>query len=60
MNKTRFYKYSGNGNDFILINEKDFNWSQEKIEALCHRQFGIGADGVVVVGPAEEADASMR
>ncbi|HLT21834.1 MAG TPA: diaminopimelate epimerase [Bacteriovoracaceae bacterium] len=60
MNKTRFYKYSGNGNDFILIKEKDFNWSQEKIEALCHRQFGIGADGVVVVGVAEGADASMR
>lgn len=60
MNKTPFFKYSGNGNDFILIQEGDFHWNKERIEALCHRRFGIGADGVVVIGKAPGFDASMR
>lgn len=60
MNKIPFYKYSGNGNDFILVQEENFQWDRERIEALCHRQFGIGADGVVVVGKAAGYDATMR
>lgn len=60
MEKTPFYKYSGNGNDFILVKEKDFHWNKDQIEAFCHRQFGIGADGVVVVGEYSEGDASMK
>lgn len=60
MEKIPFYKYSGNGNDFILVEEKHFHWSQEKIEQLCHRHFGIGADGVVVIGKSPDHDASMR
>lgn len=55
-----FTKYSGNGNDFILVEEKDFNWSEQEISALCHRQFGIGADGIVVIGKDPSVDATMR
>lgn len=57
---TPFSKYCGNGNDFILIQEKDFDWDQEKIASLCHRRFGIGADGVVVMGVDPALDATMR
>lgn len=60
MNKTPFFKYSGNGNDFILIQEADFHWDQKRIMDLCHRRFGIGADGVVVIGKEPGFDASMR
>lgn len=60
MKKTPFYKYTGNGNDFILVNEEDFHWSQDEISRLCHRQFGIGADGVLVVGKYQGFDASMK
>lgn len=60
MEKIIFYKYTGNGNDFILVSEEDFHWSKEQIAQLCHRQFGIGADGVIVIGQASGVDASMR
>lgn len=44
-----FAKYHGTGNDFILIDnrEKKFNLTQEQIEKLCHRRYGIGADGLM-------------
>lgn len=53
MNKTLlpFYKYHGAGNDFILLDQRDQELldpaDQPKIEFLCHRHFGIGADGLI-------------
>ncbi|HPE84746.1 MAG TPA: hypothetical protein PLO43_01015 [Chlamydiales bacterium] len=40
-----FEKWQGAGNDFILIDHPAFNpsWTQQ----LCHRRYGIGADGVI-------------
>ena len=44
-------KYSANGNDFILfIAEKKADRSQ-LAKKLCHRQNGVGADGMVVLIP---------
>jgi diaminopimelate epimerase len=49
-------KYSANGNDFIIfIAQKKENRS-ELAAKLCHRQNGIGADGMVVLLPHEEYD----
>lgn len=49
-------KYSGNGNDFvILIAQKSEDRSQLARE-LCHRQSGVGADGLVVVLPHTSYD----
>lgn len=44
-----FTKYSGCGNDFILIDNRVFCLSLKKtvIQRLCHRQLGIGADGLI-------------
>ncbi len=55
-----FYKMSGSGNDFILIDGrtlsiKELNLS-DLAKRLCHRTFGIGADGLIVLDKAEEAD----
>ena len=49
-------KYSANGNDFILfIAQKKANRG-ELAKKLCHRQNGVGADGMVVVLPHEKYD----
>src|SRR3989338_8828324 len=47
-----FYKYHGAWNDFIVIdNRKGFfdDSNLEKIKLLCHRRFGIGADGILLL-----------
>lgn len=54
-----FVKYSGNGNDFIIM-DASVSLSPEIIMRLCDRHFGIGADGVMFLGPSDKADAKMR
>lgn len=55
-------KMHGLGNDFIVWydeqgNDKDFT---ELAKTLCHRQTGIGADGLLIVTPSTVADVKMR
>ncbi len=64
-----FTKVEGLGNDFILLDRTDhaedllaesIEWARAQATALCERRTGIGADGLLVVGPARgEAIASM-
>ncbi|NLT95593.1 MAG: diaminopimelate epimerase [Clostridia bacterium] len=58
-----FTKMHGLGNDFILINaledEKDVDY-YELAPKLCDRNFGIGADGLLIILPSEIADIKMR
>ena len=54
MTKTiKFTKMHGLGNDFIVINNWDLSisLSQEEVIALCDRNFGIGADGLMMLQP---------
>ncbi len=46
-----FYKYQGAGNDFILIDNRAGNVSLtgEQIALMCNRNFGIGADGLMLL-----------
>lgn len=51
-----FYKYSGCGNDFILIDDRQKTAPASlclQICHLCHRRNGIGADGVIVIQKGE-------
>lgn len=56
-----FYKYQGAGNDFILVDNRDgtVRLDTEQIAHLCHRRFGIGADGLMLLQGAEAADFEM-
>ncbi|RRS32337.1 MAG: diaminopimelate epimerase [Epsilonproteobacteria bacterium (ex Lamellibrachia satsuma)] len=49
-------KYSGNGNDFIMFVAKHKADRSELAKKLCHRQNGVGADGLVVLLPHEKYD----
>ncbi|WP_297633451.1 diaminopimelate epimerase [uncultured Clostridium sp.] len=56
-----FTKMHGIGNDFILIedlNEQIKNESELAIK-VCHRRFGIGADGLVLIRKSKECDLQM-
>lgn len=58
-----FAKYHGTGNDFILVDGRKTKFPGHKpslIKQLCHRRFGIGADGLIVLESSESHDFSMR
>ncbi len=59
-----FTKMHGLGNDFIVVNNLEGLYNPlemaEKAPALCHRHFGIGADGLVFLSRSEEAPFRMQ
>ena len=57
----RFTKMQGAGNDFVLVktNNRQRDWSTLAI-AVCDRNYGIGADGLVLLMPSSVADLRMR
>jgi diaminopimelate epimerase len=58
----KFTKFQGAGNDFILIDDRagTFPLNPSYIQHLCHRNFGIGADGLILVQQASDgADVRM-
>jgi len=60
MSKLTFYKMTGSGNDFILIDNrekqvKDYNFA-ELARKLCNRKWGIGADGLIILNKSDKAD----
>lgn len=48
----KFEKWQGCGNDFILVerSELEQHLDPDAVRRLCHRRFGIGADGILVIG----------
>jgi diaminopimelate epimerase len=55
-------KTNGAGNDFVLVDERLAAVADRAAfaRAACDRTEGVGADGVLFVGPSERADARMR
>jgi len=64
MQKIPFYKMSGSGNDFIIIDNRAGAWNQLRtpgfVSAVCRRQISVGADGVIFIERSEHADFSWR
>jgi diaminopimelate epimerase len=61
--KLRFTKMHGAGNDFIVLNGIDQDLSdvtREQWQKIAHRQFGIGADQILLVEKATRPDADFR
>ncbi len=59
----RFQKYHALGNDYIVLDPNEFGCelSEKLIRRICHRNFGVGADGILY-GPTSspEADFAIR
>jgi len=59
--KVSFYKYHGTGNDFIIMDnrQKKKFLKKSSIARLCHRRFGIGADGLMLLQKKKGYDFEM-
>lgn len=60
MKEILFTKMSGAGNDFIVVESPRGIKVKTLGRSACHRTDGIGADGLIVVGPSSKADYRMR
>lgn len=62
MKNLHFFKYQGTGNDFILLDNREgaVELTISEIAQLCHRRFGIGADGLMLLEKKEGFDFYMR
>ena len=56
----KFAKYHALGNDYIVLNpsHKKSGLSEREIRLICHRNFGIGSDGILW-GPLKSADCDF-
>ncbi|MEI8388865.1 MAG: diaminopimelate epimerase [bacterium] len=66
-NTLKFTKMNGLGNDFIIVDGKEV--SEKKLQydilakKMCDRNFGVGADGLIIVNPLDviaNTDTSWR
>ena len=62
MKTIKFWKMSGSGNDFVVIDNRHHalrgnlaRWAKK----LCHRQFGVGADGLLLLESDKKEDFRM-
>ena len=61
--QVKFFKYQGAGNDFIFFEDFADKFNEEivsLIPALCDRNYGIGADGVIILQSSVIATTKMR
>ncbi len=57
-----FSKYHGTGNDFVMVDNRSLEMNTdlpEFYERLCHRRFGVGADGVIFLQNHADYDFEM-
>ena len=58
----RFQKYQATGNDFIMLDNRASEYSKldnAQVAQLCHRKFGIGADGLILISESDSVDFIM-
>jgi diaminopimelate epimerase len=59
--RLHFYKYEATGNDFVIFDNRkgSVRLSQEQINRICDRRFGIGADGLMMLESHPELDFNL-
>lgn len=58
-----FYKYQGTGNDFVFVDNRAKTFPKDNVEIiskLCNRNFGVGADGVILIEENANTDFKMN
>ena len=63
MKKISFFKMSGAGNDFILVDKNinsGFVPDRKIVQKICNRRYGVGADGVITVSNSSSYDFDME
>jgi len=62
--KIEFYKYSGSGNDFVIIDNRKGMIKTSRVKRaaieLCDRKNGIGGDGLLLLENSNKADFKMQ
>ena len=64
MRQIPFYKMSGSGNDFIIIDNREKGVPENDLQGfvarVCQRKLSVGADGLILVEPSAQADFKWR
>lgn len=59
----QFYKMTGSGNDFVMLDGRGTSpgeWPAGRIAAVCDRRGGVGADGLVILAPERPGVVRMH
>ena len=63
-NGIAFYKMSGSGNDFIIIDNRDLSLNVGDLSVfvrkVCERKVSVGADGLLLIEPSSIADFKWK
>lgn len=59
--KIPFTKYQATGNDFVLIDNrnKQYTFTIEQVKKICNRRFGVGADGLMLIEKHPSLDFNL-
>jgi diaminopimelate epimerase len=64
MQRIHFFKMTGTGNDFILIDNRtrliDSDHCQDFVRSVCRHKLSVGADGVILIENDSEVDFRWR
>ena len=60
--KLNFQKYQATGNDFVIVDNRKtaVSLTKEQIEQICHRKFGVGADGLMLIEPHSTLNFTLQ
>jgi len=64
MDKIEFFKMSGSGNDFIIIDNRRSTVDEDRLKNLivgaCRRKMSVGADGFILIEDSDTVDFKWR